>query len=332
MKQTRRDFVRTLFVASQAAVASRFLPVNLFASGAPSKSLNFLVFGDWGRQGELDQREVAEQMGIAAQNVGSRFVISVGDNFYDNGVTSLADDHWQKSFENVYTAPSLRLPWHVILGNHDYHGNCEAQLAYARRSSRWTMPARYYMQSHYLDAQTKADFFFLDTTPMIKIYHLRGFEERIRANVITQNVPGQLAWFKAALRGSKAQWKIVFAHHPIYSGGEHGDQPELIESVLPLLREYNVHAYFNGHDHDLQHLVTGGTNLFCTGAGSRVRDTKNIQYTRFAKARPGFTRVCLGADKMDVAMIDWRGTLLYATTVARDEPGVPRQRLQSGKV
>ena len=29
MKQTRRQFVRTLFVASQVVVASRLLPVNL---------------------------------------------------------------------------------------------------------------------------------------------------------------------------------------------------------------------------------------------------------------------------------------------------------------
>ena len=323
MKQTRRDFVRTLFVASRAAVASRFLPVNLFASNASPKNLNFLVFGDWGRQGELDQREVAEQMGIAAANIGARFVISVGDNFYENGVTSLSDDHWQKSFENVYTAPSLQVPWHVILGNHDYHGNCDAQLAYARNSQRWTMPARYYRQTHQIDSTTTADFFYLDTTPMIRSYYRHGFEEKIRANVMTQNVPGQLAWFKAALAASKARWKVVFAHHPIYSGGEHGDQRELIENILPLLQEHNVHAYFNGHDHDLQHLVIGDINLFCTGAGSQVRPTKKIEYTKFAGSRSGFTTVSLGPDRMDVAMIDWRGSVLYATSVARTDAALP---------
>lgn len=320
MKQTRRDFVRTLFVASQAAVASRFLPLNLFAKGASPETLNFLVFGDWGRQGERDQCEVAEQMGVVAQNIGARFVISVGDNFYENGVTSLADDHWQKSFENVYTAPSLQVPWHVILGNHDYHGNCDAQLAYTGKSPRWTMPARYYRQTQRIDSQTTADFFYLDTTPMIKAYYRRGLTgivENTHANVITQDVPRQLAWFKAELSASKAKWKIVFAHHPIYSGGEHGDQRELIEKVFPLLQEHNVHAYFNGHDHDLQHLVAGDINLFCTGAGSQVRPTKKIKYTKFAGSRSGFTSVSLGPDRMDVAMIDWRGSVLYTTSVDR---------------
>ena len=30
--------------------------------------------------------------------------------------------------------------------------------------------------------------------------------------------------------------------------------------VLPLLHEFNVQVWFNGHDHDLQHLVADGLN------------------------------------------------------------------------
>jgi tartrate-resistant acid phosphatase type 5 len=323
MKQTRREFVRTIFVASQVAVASRFLPVNLFARSTSSNALNFLVLGDWGRQGELDQREVAAQMGIAAQNLSARFIISVGDNFYEDGVASTTDGHWKKSFEEVYTAPSLQVPWNVILGNHDYHADCDAQIAYSKMSARWRMPARYYVQSHSLDDNTTADFFYLDTTPMIKVYRKSGFEGKVHENVASQDVPKQLAWFKSALAASTAQWKIVFAHHPIYSGGEHGDQPEMIESVLPLLQEHNVHAYFNGHDHDLQHLRAGDINLFCTGAGSSVRPTKEIEYTKFAESRSGFTTVSLRPDKMDIGMIDYRGNVVYSTSVLRESAVVP---------
>ena len=323
MKQTRREFVRTLFVAGQAAVASSFLPVNLFGQSTPSNTLNFLAIGDWGRQGETDQREVARQMGITAQNINARFVVAVGDNFYEDGVTSTKDNHWLESFEDVYTAPSLQVPWNAILGNHDYHSNPGAQLEYAETSSRWRMPARYYLQSYSLDANTTADFFYLDTTPMIKAYYHHGVEGKITDNVRTQDVPKQLKWFKSALAASKAQWKIVFGHHPIYSGGEHGDQPELIESVLPLLQEYNIHAYFNGHDHDLQHLLAGEVNLFCTGAGSSVRPTKDIVYTKFAESRSGFTSVSLGPDKMDVNLIDYQGNVLHSASVMRDSAAVP---------
>jgi len=311
MKQTRREFVRTLFVATQAAVASQFIPSRLLAAETDG-GLNFIIFGDWGRNGERDQTEVAAQMVIAAKSTKSRFIVSVGDNFYENGVTSVTDAQWQTSFENVYRDPALQIPWHAILGNHDYHGNCEAQLEYSRTDARWNMPARYYQQTHKIDGAITADFFYLDTTPMIKSYKKHATNS---SNVSAQDVKKQIAWFKDALAASQAPWKIAIGHHPIYSGGEHGDSADLIEHILPLLHEYKAQAWFNGHDHDLQHLVAGDLNMFCTGAGSKIRPTKKTAYTRFAKSRSGFTTVSLQPDKMLIAMTDSAGKLLYSTSV-----------------
>ena len=321
MKQTRREFVRVLFVASSGVLAARLLPTYLMADSIPASvagqnALNFIVFGDWGREGELDQMQVAGQMAKAAKDLNAKFIISVGDNFYENGVDSTGDKHWRKSFENVYDAESLQIPWHVALGNHDYHGNCDAQIAYHKINPNWNMPARYFLLSQQIDATTSADFFFLDTTPMIKHYYTDG-KEKTRAQVITQDVPKQLAWFKTALAASKAQWKIVIGHHPIYSGGEHGDTPELIETILPLLHEHKVQIYFNGHDHDLQHLMAGEVNLIDSGAGSRIRPTTKTEHTKFAMGCSGFTAISLQADKMDVRMIDSDGTSVYTTSIPR---------------
>ncbi len=322
MKQTRREFVRNLFVASQAVVAGQFLAPHLLAEtiapAASPEGLNFLVFGDWGRQGEPDQVEVSAQMAKAAHRINPRFIISVGDNFYENGVTSVDDPQWKSSFEDVYIDPALQLPWYCILGNHDYHspGNCDAQIEYHKINPRWNMPARYYQQAHRIDAQTTADFFYLDTTPMVKSYYKKS-HGNTRASVLTQDVPKQLAWFKSALAASTAPWKIVIGHHPIYSGGGHGDTEELIKNVLPLLHEHNVQAYFNGHDHDLQHLLAGEINLFDSGAGSQHTPTFYTKRSKFAKSCSGFTTVSLQAGQMDVRMINNRGRQVYATTIAR---------------
>ena len=107
------------------------------------------------------------QMEIAANALRPQFIISVGDNFYEHGVASTDDPQWQKTFEDVYVAPSLQVPWYVALGNHDYLGNCDAQIAYSRLSQRWNMPARYFTQTRPIDAATAVDFFYLDTTPMV---------------------------------------------------------------------------------------------------------------------------------------------------------------------
>jgi acid phosphatase len=313
MKQTRRQFVRTLFIATQAAAAGSLLPRSLFAAGAPRGGLNFLIVGDWGRNGEPDQAAVAAQMGVAAQVAGAKFVISVGDNFYEDGVASVTDPQWQSSFENVYTAPSLQVPWHAVLGNHDYHGDCDAQIAYAGASRRWHMPARYFTRTEHIDAAHAVDFFFLDTTPMAT---LDASEMVYHGNVRSQNVPKQVAWLESALKASTAPWKIVVGHHPVYSGGEHGDTPYIIENILPLLQKYKVQAYFNGHDHDMQHLQAGSVNLFCSGGGSKPRvKIKDLPQTKFAKGCSGFTAVALQADKMDVQMIDDKGGKLYSFAV-----------------
>jgi len=316
MQQSRRQFVRTLFIATQAAAMGSFLaPRSLFAADAKSGRLNFLFVGDWGRNGEKDQMDVATQMGIAAKDLDAKFVIAVGDNFYENGVASVNDPQWQTSFENVYTAPSLQVPWHAILGNHDYHGNCDAQIEYAKTSKRWHMPARYYTRSERIDDANTADFFYLDTTPMSK---LDDDETAFFGKVKPDGLPAQVAWLEAALKASTAPWKIVVGHHPVYSGGEHGDTPYIIKHVLPLLEKYKVQAYFNGHDHDLQHLQAGNVNLFCAGAGSRPRVTGKNPHTKFARGgHPGFITASLSADELEVIMMDDRGKVVYTTGVAR---------------
>jgi acid phosphatase len=316
MKQTRRQFVRTLFVATQAVAVGSLLPRSLFAAEATPGGLNFLIVGDWGRNGEPDQTDVATQMGIAAQAVGAKFIISVGDNFYEDGVKSADDSQWQSSFEKVYTAPSLQVPWHVVLGNHDYHGNCDAQIDYAKTSKRWNMPARYFTRTEHISAANPVDFLFLDTMPMAAF---DDDEMQFRDNVNRDTLLAQMAWFESALKASTAPWKIVVGHHPVFSGGQHGDTPYIVEHILPLLEKYRVQAYFNGHDHDLQHLQAGAVNLFCSGGGSKPR-TKltDTPHTKFAKGCSGFAAVSLQNDKMNVQMVDDKGNQLYASGVPQN--------------
>jgi acid phosphatase len=310
---TRRDFVRVLFASAPGMLVSRGLASDFVAPGLPG-SLNFVMIGDWGRRGEQDQVEVANQMAKAAAEIGAKFVISVGDNFYEDGVDSTTDEHWKVSFEEVYAQPSLQVPWAVILGNHDYHGNCQAQLDYHAVNSRWRMPARYFKEFHQVPDGTTAEFFYLDTSPFVKSY-LKN--EKMVANIQSQNVPRQIAWLKKSLEGSQADWKIVIGHHPIYTAGGHGDTQELIEEVLPLLHTYKVQAYFCGHDHNLQHLVDQDVNMFVTGGGSQHTPILVSPFARFGRPSSGFIAVSLGGRSLDVRFIDNAGTVLYTKSVSR---------------
>lgn len=134
-----------------------------------------------------------------------------------------------------------------MLGNHDYRGVRQAELDYAAANPRWGMPARYYT----LRPAAFVELFFIDTSPLVHRYRAK-VHSAVAANVASQDAGAQLAWLDAALAKSDAAWKIVVGHHTIRSGGsEHGETPEMVDLVLPILQRRGVQVYLNGHEHDL---------------------------------------------------------------------------------
>lgn len=51
-------------------------------------------------------------MGRVADKLNIDFVVSTGDNFYDDGLTGIHDPAFQYSFSNIYTANSLQNQWY----------------------------------------------------------------------------------------------------------------------------------------------------------------------------------------------------------------------------
>lgn len=307
---TRRDVIATLPALGAAAIAPSW-------ARAKEPVVSFLSVGDWGRDGASHQRDVAVQMGKAADRAGSRFTVSTGDNFYENGVTSAVDPQWKSSFEDIYTAPALQTPWYALLGNHDYRGVPQAQIDYAKTSARWRMPSRYYKVSGADVGLPQADLFFIDSSPLVHSYRVK-VESAIARNVAGEDVNAQLAWLDQELGQSHAPWKLVFGHHTIFSGGsEHGNTVELVAQVKPLLQRHGVQAYICGHEHDLQHLQVEGVNYICTGAGSEVRPTSHVAGTKFAMARSGFAVFNLAGDHLDLEFRDYLGASLYKAAIPR---------------
>jgi len=281
--------------------------VVLSSQNALAQKVRFMVIGDWGREGHDFQTLVAQAMTKQAKADHSTFVLSTGDNFYEDGVRAVTDSQFQTSFERVYHDRSLQIPWYVALGNHDYRTSPEAQIAYSTVSKRWKMPARYYTEEVPVDDTTTALFMIIDTSPFIEklqkqdsIYH-----------VLAQPTTFQLAWMDSVLSHSHAKWKFAVGHHPIFSAAkEAAGTPELIAQVLPVLTKYGVQAYFCGHSHNLQHLVNGRLTTYVSGGGSKAEPIKHPGYSLFAVESPGFLSVTLTSTKLTGAFYDWAGKLL----------------------
>jgi hypothetical protein len=52
-------------------------------------------------------------MGKVGEQLNIDFVISTGDNFYENGLTGTDDQAFEQSFTDIYTAKSLQKPWYL---------------------------------------------------------------------------------------------------------------------------------------------------------------------------------------------------------------------------
>jgi 3',5'-cyclic AMP phosphodiesterase CpdA len=59
----------------------------------------------------------------------------------------------------------------------------------------------------------------------------------------------QAAWLEAALSETRAPWKFVMFHHPVYPSHPSRDNPMLREHWVPVFDRYHVDMVLQGHDH-----------------------------------------------------------------------------------
>lgn len=319
MKSISRFIWIVCFVSTAAIVKGQENKGDSFRLQVNPQAVNFIVMGDWGRNGEDHQKTVAAQMGKTAAEASVDFIVSTGDNFYPLGVISEFDSHWKYSYEDIYTAFSLQWDWHPVLGNHDYGANPEAQINYSKISRRWQMPARYYTKRFNIQGDTTQQVLiaFIDTTPLINNYYSGSGH-----HVHDQDSAAQKVWLEKVLAdpSPNIKWKFVVGHHPMYTGGsrtESKDTQSIRRVLQPLLVKYSVDAYLAGHEHSLQHMLSSKVNHFISGAASERTPAKMLPISKFSASEYGFMLFSILANKAIVQVINDQGKILYTTTLSK---------------
>ncbi|PKI71721.1 hypothetical protein CRG98_007854 [Punica granatum] len=291
----------------------------------PDGSLSFLVVGDWGRRGLFNQSQVASQMGRIGEQLDIDFVISTGDNFYDNGLTGEDDPEFEESFTKVYTAQSLQKQWY------SGKGDAEAQLSPVLRQTDWRWLC---LRSFIVNAEL-AEIFFVDTTPFVRSYFTdskghtydwRAIKSRkayIREAIELRTESQDSTDLESALTESIASWKIVVGHHSIRSIGHHGDTEELVKLLLPVLQANSVDFYMNGHDHCLEHISDKDSSIqfLTSGAGSKAwrGDIKDVNRKdlRFFYDGQGFMSVQLSQADAEIVFYNVFGEALRTLNASK---------------
>lgn len=218
------------------------------ALALPNKltSVKFAVIGDSGR-GSPPQYEVAGQMVRYRETFKFPFVLMVGDNIYEGPAT--AEDYRAK-FEGPYrTLLDDGVRFYAALGNHDDPN----QIFYkpfnmdGERYHSFVPP-----EDLLTRVSTSVEFFALDSTQLDR---------------------GQLQWLDERLGKSKASWKIVFLHHPLYTSGRYRNASRAHRWALePLLVKHHVDAVFSGHEHIYQRMeLQKGIQYFVSGGAGSLR-------------------------------------------------------------
>lgn len=286
------------------------------------KALHFIAMGDWGRNGADHQREVATQMGITANEIGSQFTIATGDNFYPSGVISEWDPLWKYSFEDIYTDFRLQWDWYPVLGNHDYKSNPDAQVKYSTISRRWKMPARYYSKTFSINGDTTQQLLlvFIDTNPLIPEFYKNA---EYGPHVKGQDTTMQKRWMEKLLsnKSPNIKWKIVVGHHPMYSGGsrtEGYDTRAIRNTLKPMFDKYKVDVYLAGHEHSLQHMQSeGNMHHIISGAASEKTPARLIENSLLSASEYGFFVFSITGNELLLQTVNDTGKIIYTYTIKK---------------
>jgi predicted MPP superfamily phosphohydrolase len=260
-------FSKLFFLLSLLSLICEICVADVDVITIAKEDVNIIAVGDWGGlpvwpYHTPGQKAVAKGMDKVAGQMGSDFVLALGDNFYFDGINGDAHNkRFEKTFQDVYEGANLQIPWYVCAGNHDHKGNVTAQLEYTTvdPTGRWIFPKEYH--AHIYQANNvRVHIILLDTVELSDVSdtHLSknegddGYFDTIpmAEKSVAQE---QWDWLESQLSTSTADYILVGGHFPVYSACSHGNNPTLVAHLKPLLEQYDAH-YLSGHDHCMNHL------------------------------------------------------------------------------
>lgn len=228
-----------ILIAFIFALSGDVLSKQTAPSQNDSEKFRFITFGDFGT-GDSEQYDLAGQMLSWRKNHPFDTVLLLGDNIYNDGDPADIPAKFEKPYAELLKSG---IKFYAVLGNHDVRKGREGQINYPN----FNMGGRSYYS--FTKGNGLVEFFAIDST---------NFDD------------AQSKWLEGALAASKAQWKLAFFHHPIYSSAKtHGSDTKLRAKLEPMFQRYGVAAAFSGHDHTYERTrPQNGIQYFVAGAGS----------------------------------------------------------------
>jgi hypothetical protein len=295
------------------------------------------------------QMPVSTAMKSYCAQHGCDFATMLGDNIYPDGAMADADD--ARRFQDLFVTPygSLvdRKDFQIfgVLGNHDWHtsrAGAMAQVRFLETTPPFFMNGLFYRVVP-AAAHGEVEIFALDTEVLLSTTTVHeAILAEDASEVVTEEVEhlepwaapqndaerAMVSWLETSLAHSRARWKIVIAHHPLWStaGSKFQQAKSLRRLILPALCRY-ADLYLAGHEHTLEvHTddcteALPGTDVtplpqVVSGSASKMRPTNSAFIRQQLKAHPelktlyargltwGFAHLTFDGERVTVRMIE----------------------------
>ena len=253
---------------------------------------------------------VANAMTSFCQNNPCDFSVMPGDNIYPDGATIGVDGKDDSTrFEDIFVKPfgdlgkgkpDYRI--YAALGNHDWNTSREGAIAQVE-FMQTTKP--FYMDGIFYSVKPPAgngdiEIFVIDTEVMLAGVEVKEAElnpdgsekktdeiDQPKAWIVPQNKAERdmANWLELKLKNSTAKWKLVLAHHPIWSsGGSKFEEARVLRRmILPAMCKY-ADMYIVGHEHSLELHEDSCESVF--GQGTKQPPLLQLLSGAAAKQRP----------------------------------------------
>lgn len=196
-----------------------------------NQSFSFIVAGD-----SHNNLERYKQIIEGANSSGAAMLIDLGD------ITRVGEESEYRNFKNNLS--SLKIPYHIVLGNHDIVGN---GYNYFQKYFGETFESFDLQDSHFVILDNVSD-----------------------PNVFSDE---QLSWLENDLAANKKTLKFVFTHTPVqcpfvpkselgFTGAKADEQ---IQKFIEILKKHGVSQIFSGHIHNYLSYSIDGIPIIVTG-------------------------------------------------------------------
>src|SRR5680860_1059810 len=189
--------------------------------------------------------------------------------YYESGGE---DDYWYSSFFQPYRYVISRIPVFPAIGNHDTTDT-------EGSDDREQMEDNFHVHERFRDQQDRAS-----VGP--GLFYRFGYGRDLELICIDTSqdsddpeyhrffqVPEHQQWLEDAVAVDDPVWRIPFSHHPLFCAGpEHGNDEEMLETVLPLFDRGGVRLVLAGHEHNFQVSEVDGRTYVVSGAGGKLRE------------------------------------------------------------